>query len=98
MAAGSFGMGSTIVATRGGGGGGGGIMTAGFRGANAALIQLKTSVPLADREGMQRSRDEVRMLCADMVEVCWKDSAGSKHKAAALLEDISRSGMCLQFE
>jgi hypothetical protein len=47
---------------------------------------------------MQRSRDEVRMLCADMVQVCWKDPSGSKHKVAALLEDISRSGMCLQFE
>jgi hypothetical protein len=33
-----------------------------------------------------------------MVEVCWKDPAGRKYKAAALLEDISRSGMCLQFE
>jgi len=47
---------------------------------------------------MQRSRDEVRMLCADMVNVCWKDPSGNKHKVAALLEDISRSGMCLQFE
>jgi hypothetical protein len=47
---------------------------------------------------MQRSRDEVRMLCADMVEVCWKDASGRKYKTAALLEDISRSGMCLQFE
>ena len=47
---------------------------------------------------MQRSRDEVRMLCADMVDVCWKDPSGGKHKVAALLEDISRSGMCLQFE
>jgi hypothetical protein len=38
------------------------------------------------------------MLCADMVEVCWKEQSGRKYKSTALLEDISRSGMCLQFE
>lgn len=38
------------------------------------------------------------MLCADMVQVCWKEPTGRKYKATALLEDISRSGMCLQFE
>src|SRR5580698_8184706 len=47
---------------------------------------------------MQRSRDEVRMLCADLVEVSWKDPSGRTFKGTALLEDISRSGMCLQFE
>jgi hypothetical protein len=38
------------------------------------------------------------MLCADMVEVCWKEPTGRKCKSTALLEDISKSGMCLQFE
>jgi len=38
------------------------------------------------------------MLCADMVEVCWKDQTGKTCKATALLEDISPSGACLQFE
>ena len=38
------------------------------------------------------------MLCADMVEVRWKEPSGRKSKATALLEDISPSGMCLQFE
>ena len=38
------------------------------------------------------------MLCADMVQVCWKEDSGRKYKCTALLEDISRSGMCLQFE
>lgn len=38
------------------------------------------------------------MLCADMVEVCWKERSGRKYRSTALLEDISRSGMCLQFE
>ena len=38
------------------------------------------------------------MLCADMVEVCWKDPAGRKKTATGLLEDISPSGACLQME
>ncbi|MGO4881735.1 MAG: hypothetical protein ACLP59_13040 [Bryobacteraceae bacterium] len=47
---------------------------------------------------MQRPRSEIRMLCADMVEVQWKEPGGRNSKATALLEDISPSGMCLQFE
>jgi hypothetical protein len=38
------------------------------------------------------------MLCADMVSAYWKDKAGRKRRATALLEDISASGACLQFE
>ncbi|MDE3166333.1 MAG: hypothetical protein KGN36_11040 [Acidobacteriota bacterium] len=38
------------------------------------------------------------MLCADMVEIRWKDRAGRQHGATALLEDISSSGACLQLE
>lgn len=38
------------------------------------------------------------MLCADMVEIRWKDRSGRQHKATALLEDISTSGACLQLE
>jgi hypothetical protein len=47
---------------------------------------------------MQRPRAEIRMMCADMVEVRWREPAGRKRKSTALLEDISPSGMCLQFE
>jgi PilZ domain len=47
---------------------------------------------------MRQARAEVRMLCADMLEVCWKSASGRKCRSTALLEDISRSGMCLQFE
>jgi hypothetical protein len=43
-------------------------------------------------------RSEVRMLCADMVEVCWKDHSGRKRRETGLLEDISPSGACLQLE
>ena len=52
----------------------------------------------ADITSMQERRSEVRMLCADMLEVCWKDQAGKMRKATALLEDIAASGACLQLE
>ena len=38
------------------------------------------------------------MLCADMVDVQWKDKAGRMRKTVANLEDISLSGACLQFD
>ena len=60
--------------------------------------RLLRSAGPADITVMQRPRAEIRMLCADMVEVCWKEPAGRKRKSTALLEDISPSGMCLQFE
>ena len=47
---------------------------------------------------MQERRTEVRMLCADMVEVRWRDQAGRTRKATGLLEDISVCGACLQME
>jgi PilZ domain len=47
---------------------------------------------------MQERRSEVRMMCADMVEVFWKDQQGKSRRAIGLLEDISASGACLQME
>ena len=47
---------------------------------------------------MRERRNEIRMLCADVVEVWWKDQAGRKTRATGLLEDISPSGACLQME
>jgi hypothetical protein len=43
-------------------------------------------------------RIEPRMLCADMVDVHWKDKSGRIRKGVANLEDISLSGACLQFD
>jgi hypothetical protein len=40
----------------------------------------------------------VRMLCADMVHVRWRDAAGKTIRTMGLLEDISHSGACLQLE
>ena len=49
-------------------------------------------------KSMQERRTEVRSLCADMVDVTWRDGLGRSRGTTALLEDISRSGACLQFE
>jgi hypothetical protein len=68
-----------------------------FTGGLSHLI-VKEEAVAADIESMQERRSEVRMLCADMLEVCWKDQAGRTQKATGLLEDISASGACLQLE
>ena len=47
---------------------------------------------------MGERRKEPRMLCADMVDIRWKDAAGRQHRATALLEDIAPHGACLQVE
>lgn len=39
-----------------------------------------------------------RFLCAELVEVRWKDKSGRLRRSVANLEDISRSGACLQME
>lgn len=43
-------------------------------------------------------RVEPRMLCADLVDVQWKDKAGRTRRSVANLEDISISGACLQLD
>jgi hypothetical protein len=43
-------------------------------------------------------RVEPRMLCADLVDVHWKDQAGRSRHSVANLEDISLSGACLQVD
>ena len=47
---------------------------------------------------MQERRTEVRMLCADMLELSWTDRNGEAHHDTGLLEDICSSGACLQME
>ena len=53
---------------------------------------------MVDKQCMFDRRVEPRMLCADMVDVQWKDKAGSIRRGVANLEDISLSGACLQFD
>lgn len=52
----------------------------------------------ADKKYMFDRRIETRLLCADMVDVHWKDKTGRIRKGVANLEDISLSGACLQFD
>jgi hypothetical protein len=47
---------------------------------------------------MRERRIEPRMLCADLVEVQWRDQTGRRRRSMANLEDISLSGACLQVE
>jgi hypothetical protein len=47
---------------------------------------------------MVERRAEARMLCADLVDVHYKDHKGRARKAVANLEDISFSGVCLQLD
>jgi hypothetical protein len=47
---------------------------------------------------MSDRRIEPRMLCADLVDVVWKDPSGRTRRGVANLEDISLSGACLQVD
>lgn len=38
------------------------------------------------------------MLCADLVDVRWRDKSGRSQRIVANLEDISLSGACIQLE
>src|SRR5262249_29195394 len=53
---------------------------------------------LADNLNMLRERAEARMLCAELVDIRWKDKTGRGHKVTAILEDISASGACVQID
>jgi hypothetical protein len=50
------------------------------------------------RVDMQNRRAEPRMLCADLVDIQWKDKGGRTRRAVANLEDISLSGACVQVD
>jgi hypothetical protein len=39
-----------------------------------------------------------RLLCAEIVDVSWRDDGGRANKSAANLEDISLAGACLQVD
>lgn len=47
---------------------------------------------------MKERRIDPRLLCADLVQVSWKDASGREWKRVANLEDISISGICVQVE
>jgi len=47
---------------------------------------------------MQERRNDARLLCADLIELIWKDYSGQERRRIANLEDISSCGMSLQLE
>ncbi len=47
---------------------------------------------------MRDRRVEPRMLCADLVDIQWKEPTGKTRRFVANLEDISLSGACVQVE
>ena len=47
---------------------------------------------------MHERRIDLRLLCADIVELIWCDSTGREKRRIGNLEDISAAGMCLQLE
>jgi hypothetical protein len=51
---------------------------------------------MAVRQKEERTNE--RSLCADLIKILWTDESGGKQKEMAALEDISRSGACVQLE
>ena len=47
---------------------------------------------------MVEKRRDPRMLCAELVDISWRDEAGRARRDVANLEDISLSGICVQLE
>ena len=47
---------------------------------------------------MQNRRVESRLLCADLVDIQWRDKDGRVRRTVANLEDISLSGACVQVD
>ncbi len=39
-----------------------------------------------------------RMMCAELVELDWKDKGSRRHRCVGNLEDISLAGACVQLE
>jgi hypothetical protein len=56
------------------------------------------SLNMPTQKDILEKRAEPRLLCADLVDLEWKDEAGRARKVRANLEDISASGACIQLE
>ncbi len=50
----------------------------------------------SDETDMSERRHDARMLCADLVQITYRDESGRQCRRVANLEDISYSGLCLQ--
>ena len=53
---------------------------------------------MADEEGMKERRTKSRLLCAELIQVIWKDQGVVQRRRIANLDDISQHGACIQLE
>jgi hypothetical protein len=53
---------------------------------------------VADEEGMKERRIKSRLLCAELIQVIWKDQGVVQRRRIANLDDISQHGACIQLE
>jgi len=53
---------------------------------------------VADEEGMKERRTKSRLLCAELIQVIWKDQGVVQRRRIANLDDISQHGACIQLE
>lgn len=56
------------------------------------------SKPIKSIDVMMDRRIEARLLCADLVDIQWRDPNKRSRRGVANLEDISLSGACIQVE
>jgi hypothetical protein len=47
---------------------------------------------------IRERRSERRLLCAELVELIWRDSSGIEKRRIGNLEDICTNGICVQLE
>lgn len=62
------------------------------------MTDIASSSPIRLVVHMTENRANARSLCADLVELEWKDKSGWRRVVPAILEDISPRGACLQTE
>ncbi|MBV9269161.1 MAG: hypothetical protein JO061_23530 [Acidobacteriaceae bacterium] len=53
---------------------------------------------VTDETSMKERRVDTRLLCAELVQLTYRDEAGHQRRRIANLEDISLCGACLQLE
>ena len=53
---------------------------------------------VSDETDMKDRRNNTRLLCAELVQLTYRDESGRQRRRVANLEDISLCGACLQVE
>ena len=80
-----------------------------FRSADLQTYPIVSAVPFrtstlmivsraSDERHMKDRRNNTRLLCAELVQLSYRDESGHQRRRVANLEDISLSGACLQVD